>query len=393
MIDSRRYDLDWLRVIAFAILIYFHTAIFFVPGGIPMIQNAEISPVLDVFIQISSQFRLGLLFLISGVGVAFARRRRSAREFVAERSKRLLIPLVTGILLVVPPMVYVEKIFIGEFSGNFFEFYPQIFTQGIYPQGNLSWHHLWFVVYLYLFCVLGLRLFNWLDGSRKDISRTIAKCSQGLRIYSFVLPLIVVEIALRAFFPGFRDLIHDWASFAHWFLLFLAGFTIANHVSILTSAERLRWLSLLGAAVATALLFFFFAGTDLNIDAAEPWAVVKYVGYCVLRMSMSWCCLLSCLGFASRHLRFSNRALSYVNEAVYPLFILHLTVITVLGAWVVGFDWSIAQKYLFITTSTLFLILICYHFLIRPFDSMRALFGVKPKAPAWTQRNYPIKSQ
>jgi hypothetical protein len=89
MIQSRRYDLDWVRLIAFGILIYFHTAIIFVPYGLPLIQNAVSSEWMDYFVAFSSQFRLALLFLISGVGVAFARRRRDNRAFLAERSKRV----------------------------------------------------------------------------------------------------------------------------------------------------------------------------------------------------------------------------------------------------------------------------------------------------------------
>jgi hypothetical protein len=65
-INERRADLDWLRVIAFWLLIYFHAAIAFVPGGIPMIQNAEVSPVLQVMVGFLHEFRLALLFLISG---------------------------------------------------------------------------------------------------------------------------------------------------------------------------------------------------------------------------------------------------------------------------------------------------------------------------------------
>jgi len=382
VIAARRYDLDWLRVIAFAILIYFHSAIIFVPGGLPMIQNAETSAFLDIFVQISSQFRLGLLFLISGAGVAFVRRRLNTGEFVGERTRRLLIPLVVGVLFVVPPMVYLEKVFLGEVSGNFFNFYSGYFTQGVYPQGNLSWHHFWFVAYLYLFCLLGLRLFKYFDGSSEPISRLINRYSEGIGLYAFVIPLFAVEVSLRAFFPGFRDLIHDWASFAHWFLLFIAGFIIANHVSTLDSAVRLRKISLSAAAATTALMFFFFGGTDFNVDRADPLVVAKYAGYCALRMSMAWSCLLSCLGLAGRHLQFSSPALSYLNEAVYPLFILHLTFIVALGFVVVGLDWALWQKYVFITTSTILLVLICYHFLIRPFNLMRLLFGVKPKALA-----------
>ena len=165
-------------------------------------------------------------------------------------------------------------------------------------------------------------------------------------------------------------------------MLFIAGFTIANHVSALDSAVRLRKISLSVAVVTTALMFYFFGGTDFNVDRADPLLVAKYVGYCALRMGMAWCCLLSCLGFAGRYLRFSSPALSYLNEAVYPLFILHLTFIVALGFLVVGLDWGLWQKYFFVTTGTIVLVLACYHFLIRPFNIMRLLFGVKPKALA-----------
>ncbi len=159
---QRRHELDWLRVIAFFVLIYFHAAIIFIPGSLPMLQNADTSPVLEVFVQISSQFRLGLLFMISGIGVAFAQRRRNANEFLLERSQRLLIPLGLGILLLVPPMVYAEKLSLGQVAVDFWEFYPTFFTTGVYPRGNLSWHHFWFLVYLYLFCLIGLPLYKHL---------------------------------------------------------------------------------------------------------------------------------------------------------------------------------------------------------------------------------------
>jgi glucan biosynthesis protein C len=97
-------------------------------------------------------------------------------------------------------------------------------------------------------------------------------------------------------------------------------------------------------------------------------------------MSMAWCCLLSCLGYAGRYLRFSNSALAYLNEAVYPLFILHLTVIAFMAYLVTPLTWSIAAKYFVITTSTIAICLLTYHLMIRPFNFMRLLFGVRPKA-------------
>ena len=195
MIRSRRYDLDWLRLIAFGILIYFHAAIIFIPGGLPLVQNGESSEQMDWFVTFSSQFRLALLFMISGVGVAFARRRRNNRAFLLERSQRLLIPFVLGILLVVPLSVYFERLHLGHFNGSFAEFLPTVFTSGIYPAGNLSWHHFWFIAYLYIYCILGLTIFTWFEGvNGQQFLDKVEVYFRGYRIYHFIGILLALSL-------------------------------------------------------------------------------------------------------------------------------------------------------------------------------------------------------
>ena len=97
-------------------------------------------------------------------------------------------------------------------------------------------------------------------------------------------------------------------------------------------------------------------------------------------MGLAWCCLMTCLGFAGRYLRFTNRPLVYLNEAVYPLFILHLTTIAMLGYWITPLRWSVSAKYFAITSLTIVICLGIYHVAIRPFNRMRWLFGVKAKS-------------
>ena len=381
MINSRRYDLDWVRVLAFLIVIYFHAAIIFIDGGLPLIQNNEVSPSLDVFVTISSQFRIALLFFVSGVGVAFARRRRNPAEFIRERSLRLLPPFLFGILMVVPPIVYTEKLFLGQFDGSYLEFYPTFFTEGIYPKGNLSWHHFWFVAYLFLYCLMAVGVFKWFDDKGRAWLDQHFSAQKRFSIYKLIVPLIAIEILLRAFFPGFRDLIHDWASFFHWFLIFLAGFVIAHNEKLLDQITQLRHISLIGAISATLFLFVFLGGPSFDIHTSLPITtlVPAFALYCVARMIMVWCAILTCVGYAGRYLRATTPGLSYLNEAVFPLFILHLTIIEILGFWVVGLDWSLWLKYLVITTLTIVLVLLIYQLLIRPFGFMRLLFGVKRK--------------
>jgi cbb3-type cytochrome oxidase subunit 3 len=259
-INERRADLDWLRVIAFWLLIYYHTAIAFVPGGIPMIQNAESSVVFPVMAGFLHEFRLALLFLISGVGVSFALRHRNKAQFMRDRAVRLIVPLVYGILVIVPPMIYLEKRFIGAFTGSFADFYPMFFTEGVYPRGNLSWHHYWFIFYLYLYCFLGWPIFEYFKRGtgRQQLAHWSQKLSRGGCLYLAIVPLAVVEILLRAWFPGFPDLIHDWANFSHWFMIFIAGFLLASSRPLLDRTQQLRGPTLALAMIATATMYAQF---------------------------------------------------------------------------------------------------------------------------------------
>jgi peptidoglycan/LPS O-acetylase OafA/YrhL len=385
-IDTRRADLDWLRVIAFGLLIYFHAAIAFVPGGIPMIQNAEASPVLQVFVAFLQQFRLALLFLISGVGVRFALKHRDGRQFMRDRSVRLLAPLAFGILVLVPPMVYLEKRFIGEFQGTFLGFYPAFFTSGVYPRGHLSWHHFWFLAYLFLFCVIGWPLFRHLRTARgvAAIQVLVEHVSQGGRLwYLPILVLALVEIPLRGVFPGFRDLIHDWASFSHWFAIFVSGFIFASGKPLLDRAQHLRRGSLVFALLTTGILFVQFyspAHSSFSPQHSGPVDLATYVWFCVVKVANVWFWLLACLGYAGRYLRHATPLLNYLNEAVYPLFCVHLPIIVALAYLIVPHCLPVAAKYLAITTGTVVASLAAYELARRP-GWLRPLVGLKPQHP------------
>src|SRR5215217_818565 len=90
---SRRYDLDWLRVIAFGLLIFFHVGMFFNHWDWH-IKNNELTHAVEWPMRFTSQWRMALLFMISGAGVYFALGSRSGGGFLKERLVRIFIPLV-----------------------------------------------------------------------------------------------------------------------------------------------------------------------------------------------------------------------------------------------------------------------------------------------------------
>ncbi len=348
---DRQWDLDWLRILAFGLLIFFHTAILFLPDGIPAILNAQASPALALFVAFLHQFRLSLLFLISGVGVYYCQRGRSLREFFVERAQRLLIPLLFGICVLVPPMVYSEHSYNARISMSYLSFYPTFFTAGIYPAGNLSWHHFWYLAYLFIFCVLAWPLIAyWRTASGQAwLDRQVRRLSSGYGLFWPCVPFIITEWVLRPIFPGFRDLIHDWASFSHWFIAFSIGYFFAARREMLDLCRDLRRPAFICAVGSSFLLFALFYDyekmefilrRELNLTN-----VFAFLSFSAIRILAIWTWLVCIIGFARRHLARPSSWLPELNRAVYPMFCLHLPLIVCIAYWVLPLPISIAAKF------------------------------------------------
>ena len=234
----RRYDLDWLRVLVFALLIFYHVGMFFVPWGWH-IKNNVIYDWLRWPMIFLNQWRLPILFVISGMGTYYALSKRSLKQFAWERYLRLGIPLFAGMLLVVPPQIYLERLVDGDFTGSYWQFYTtELFRGGPYPEGNISWHHLWFLPYLLLFSwVLGPLFIRLKRKPSKLVEWTKKQIQKPLGFYVFIIPLFLVEGFVEPFFPSTKALVGDWFTISFYILLFFYGF-------LLIATKEVFWESL-----------------------------------------------------------------------------------------------------------------------------------------------------
>lgn len=145
--SPRSYDLDWLRVLAFCILVPFHAGMMFNTWGFH-IKNIETTSLLDHIMIFQGQWRLSLLFLISGAGVFFALRKRTVAEFRRERWKRLGIPLLFGMAFIIPPQIWVERAMKGHTTLGYVEWWlREAFTQGTYSEGSTTGNIVCFTTY------------------------------------------------------------------------------------------------------------------------------------------------------------------------------------------------------------------------------------------------------
>ncbi|MEM9981986.1 MAG: acyltransferase family protein, partial [Bacteroidota bacterium] len=224
----RRHDLDWMRIGAFTLLIFYHIGMYYVPWDFH-VKNEPTYTWLEIPMLFINQWRLPLLFLIAGMGAHFSLVRRTGLQFISERFVRLLVPLAFGMLVIVPPQVYVERVLEGDFTGSFWAFYPDYFV-GIYPTGNFSWHHLWFLPYLFVYALLLCPLFVYCkkhpDNALRTFFSKLIQSKVGLLLLS--LPLILTHLFLRRLFPVTHNLVYDWYNFIYLLLFFFYGYLFVS---------------------------------------------------------------------------------------------------------------------------------------------------------------------
>ena len=376
---QRRYDLDWLRVIAILLLLFYHSGMAFVAEWGWHIKNAETSPIFQEWMYFMSRWRMALLFLISGAGTWFVLKRASAGEYVGRRFLRLFVPLVFGIFVVVPPQIYMERLTQGAGFKNYWEFYWTVFKFRAYPEGSFSWHHLWFVAYLFIYSIIGLPVFLFLRGEagRNLVHRFAARLNAPL-LYSFGLLIAVIYAALIIRFPGPQNFVDDWAMFLVYFTYFIYGFLFTLDDRFGALLEEKRGISL-RLACACYLALTYLRWNDLEPTWSYNSANMLYLGLAALN---GWLWVLTILGYGRRFLNRRNALLDYANEAIYPFYILHQTVIVIIVFYVVKTNDTVLLKFLFVSGASFIVTMALYHFLVRPFAATRFLFGMKAKSEA-----------
>lgn len=369
----RKYEIDYLRVYAFLLLILFHAGMVFVPWDY-YLKNNETSIWFDLPMFFTHQWRLPLLFIISGIGTCFSISRRNLKGFAGERFLRLFIPLVFGMLVIVPPQVYFERLVEGFSYSSYWDFYiHDEFTHGFYGNGrggNMSWHHLWFIMYLFIFSMLLIVLKKPLDAFSHYFKK-IVHFSRGWGVFLFLcVPTFLSHYFLEPIFPGNRALRNDWFLLSEYAWFFFCGYLISKNMNdIWPVFKKMKYPALILGLVTYSVYgqLYFSENVDLILSVARTLSI--------------WGMLFAIFGFAVQYLTKGSRWLSYANQAVYPFYILHQTAIIGIIYYIRDWDVNIFTKFVIVVIGTTLSCWILYHFLIRKIGILRFLFGLKPLEP------------
>jgi len=397
---ERRYDIDWMRVIAMLGVFVLHCTRFFCTEDwhvkAPVEQQNDIWAVMrGIFLSL---WLMEMFFFAAGFATNYVLRRRTTKQYLIERFKRLVIPLYTvGLFILIVPQAYFEVVTHGQITGSFWQNVPlyyrnlpgQIFSlpNPLYPLSFVPYGfagHLWFNQMLIVVTVLMLPVLLFLKSGRglRFIDRLAEWAMRRGGIFLFVIPLFIVRAGLRWIpMTGGRT----WGETLWYALYFIYGYIIAQDDRFTASIKRHGWFCL-------PMWFVFFlvlAGGALFVlgfDGGIPGQGLSlgYFLYEVAWSVSSWSAMVFLLSLAAKHLNFTNKFLAYSNEAVLPFYLFHQTVILIVGWFIVPLEMGVLAKFLLIAVISFPTILLLYEVFVRRINFMRFLFGMAPlkKQPA-----------
>jgi peptidoglycan/LPS O-acetylase OafA/YrhL len=361
---GRRTDLDLLRIVVCAAVVLAHALLIFADEPRYHLKSPVISPVASVLYAFLRLTTLSGFFMLAGWSAVTSLRRRTPLQFMKERVVRLLVPLAAGMIVLGPVIKYVE-LRDGRDLGMFaFRLvaplrigFPEFLTRYFGRVNLITWSHLWFLAYLFLFSLVLLPVLVRL--ARRAPPTTVPA---GWVVFLPILPIAVALLALRGYWPFLPNLFADGPNLVFFGLCLLIGAGMAAwpgfEQRLQTQVPLLAAIGLIGFA---GMAVFGETQAGRVCAALTAWGVAGAV-----------------LGFAARHAPRHGRTMAYLGEATLPVHILHHVPVLLIGVAVLRMDLPVGIAVLLIWLPATAVSLAVYHWLVRPFGPMRFLLGMAP---------------
>ncbi|WP_419149423.1 acyltransferase family protein [Pseudoalteromonas 'SMAR'] len=326
---NRRVELDWLRVIAFAVLIFYHTAMLYVPNWEFHYKSAYTAVWLEYLMLLLSPWRMLLIWFISGVALRYIFDKQGACTAMLFRTPLLLLPLLFGVWVVVPVQLYAEMQQNAGMTLGYVDFYKQFidlnsplfrqYQSGIWPHVDVN--HLWYLRELWSFTLL-LAVLHIVFTSKLQailLRGIVLPGAPYLLSALAVLSLLWAQLALEG--DNQREL--------QGFVFLFAGYLLAKQqqfwVWLAHHSKVLLWICAANALIILLLYHFYWLRGSLS-------PIIVWGGGIVLVLQRV-CAVLLILALAARYLTRSHPLLARLNKAVFPIYLWHQSVIIALVLW------------------------------------------------------------
>ncbi|UFH66098.1 acyltransferase family protein [Clostridium cadaveris] len=362
----RRREIDWIRNICILMLFIYHTAVIYTDLGDFYVKSESTNLFSNLFIIFTFSWYMPLLFFLAGASTYFALSRRNCKEYLKEKTKKLLIPFIFGIVALVPPQTYLARVWRGETNVNYIEHMKYFFTNindfmGF--DGGFTPAHLWFIVFLFFISLAGTGIIKILKTKAGEVflEKFQKVFLSKLGLFWVVVSIIIVDLAPNIGGKGFVTNL----------LIFVLGYIVYSNEVYLNHLVVKRKKFIIFNVIFSILgitYFIWFESMDLGILA--------YVIEGILKNSVMITMILVVVSYGIKYLNKNHKILKYLNEATFPVYILHQTILLTIAFYIIPFMLPHWLSMIIIILSSFVISFVVYE-LCKRVSPFKVLLGIK----------------
>lgn len=306
--------IDNVRILCVLILIPFHSAYIFNNLNETFYINGTPSEALNAIDVCIYPWWMTGLFVLAGMSTMYALRKRTIKEYAAERVKRLLVPFLVALLIVIPPQCYFADKFHNGYEGNFFEHYKVFFSFSDFSgyDGKFTPGNAWFILYLFVFSMVFIPFFSWYIKKENKLN-----CKK--------IPFIILVI-LGLLIPVSENILNiGGKSLLQFAFCFLLGFLVFSDESVQEKLEKHSTFLAIAWMVSMVLRQVAHSSDELwsSPFSYVAWFLVTCFG------------ILGMIGIGKRYLNKELFFTKYMKSAEFAVFLIHQTVVVTVGYYIV----------------------------------------------------------
>lgn len=337
---SRRYYLDWLRILATLLLIPYHTARIFDTAPY-YLKNETTYLGFGIVLGFIDLWFMPLFFFVAGAVAKYSLENRSKTQYIWERFKRLLLPFLFGIFIFIPPITYYGFLFHNpNIDLSYYQYYPLFFKFSYKNidgyRGGFTPSHLWFILYLFGFSWITFPLFRFFKTqSSQEVIEQLGIFLLNKPIYLFicVFPLSLARIILLPYYNPF-----------YYILFYIYGYLFILNESLKKVAQKNYFIALTLGIIL--VVYYFWMENDI-FPLSFGLNITNLINQILLSLN-SFCWLIVILYIAQKYLNINNSARKYLSHASSSIYILHMTWVISTGFYVIQWQQGIICKFLVI---------------------------------------------
>lgn len=380
---QRYFFMDWVRVFGMLGVFILHVAHIF--DDVPFsIQNTETNLFFLIIVANLNFWIMPIFFLVAGASSSISLKKRNNKTYIKERAVRLLIPFCTGLFLLALPQDYVQALYYGLFSGSFIDFIPYhinyvvqlitntniLFTSALFAKFA---HHAWFLAFLFLYSLITLPLFRFLQGKRSTFLQLLtSKLKSPISLFLPVLPLFLILTTLRPLDATYSG----WPDFIYWGTFFIIGFILFSNEKTIDVIEQYWYFFLISGIISFTLVLLSINAVGTTVYDNPDYSLISIIGHFLWVMT-AYSLVLFLIGISKKMLNFKSTHLSNLVSGSMAFYLIHLPVVLIIGYFVVKLQLNLYLKFGIIFVFSLIISILFVEIIIRRVKPIFFIFGMK----------------